>query len=641
VNHLKKIAVCIAVVLIEQTCFGMRGEQYNSQTQVQYANPPQLYQQSVNTKQTYDWKGPNHILGGSYQVGSTSSQPTKPQADNWGSGNKLGSGSDIPVFATDDPKDMLAIANFLQTTYLETTYNEITAIPNIHKIFNDNKISLDNRIIIINELIRNNENNTRIINMLENIKKSLEKKAGIKSSATGQHTQNYLYAKATSNMTTDQAAKYNADRMIEESYISPDMQLAVFKLFNRPFVINKITGAPVFLDIKNNPTIVDKQLRSMPSIQEILAKDTNNKEALQAALEAIDIAMKVATLEAGFDANKQNYYWYQNADKKLVQELQKYKSKIVNKLNSSTTNSQEYIYNVNNINEGLDDSDFIVLTPEQAEDLATKYSLKNLNGEIGAKILILQCFIAQQHHLKDINRMSQLKMNPITFNIPDRNVADYLFYGSNMTIEKIIEAAQGLHDKKQKHSLITHLYQAALTALDIAQRAYPYSLIRSRNTIVQELQSQVDEIKKLYINPELGGNKADQDRQLFFDNLALATKVGAGVLAAGAVAAVGVYAQNNPLAVRKINENIHNSFNNNIIKPLTTTATNLGDTITTGVEDALQTIQQTITPQVTLTDKLRFAAEDVKTEVENLYSRTKTFDPKAASDETNNSPFFE
>lgn len=513
-KYLKIIVVFSAILSIEEisytsSYYNPSQSRYNS-SQVEYAqseDTPYRDSQPKGNQLTNDWNdvSPNKLGSSSLQTPTAMTQKYQEIIDSWDKSRWISN-----IKSKQD--DML---NFAQ------------AIKNDPQAIN-----------ILQALIATNskEIEDELVKMLRIIKLSASQ-----NEVNSAQTDNYLYSKKINGSSPDEVA----DRLIEESYISPAMQWAILSFFQQPFIINNITNLPVVLDnkkIRNWFTVEDILNNVEPSNLSATSK-TTTINAIQAAMQAIDIAVEVAKLEAGYDANKQNYYIYQNADTQITKILYAKKQKLeamLSRIQTAQIKSSDsaFSYNV----QKLDNNDFRMLSIDEVDELILATDFRTKTEHVAAQLLFKESFIAQQHHLKNKTRLENIRQSEHR----DEN----LVYNKFPSMSELVSIAKNMNTKPETHAFLTDIRKAVQTALYIAKKEYQKVYHLSTHPLVQALQNMDDQVKAVWINPQFGATQDDLSRDAMWTNLSnVAIGVGATV---GVAAAAGAayYGYNNPYAVR-------------------------------------------------------------------------------------------
>jgi hypothetical protein len=183
---------------------------------------------------------------------------------------------------------------------------------------------------------------------------------------------------------------------IAGSYISPRLQNTIFQLYDKPFTLNRITGQPVLLDDKNEPT-------AWPTIDEILYKQLSLQD-LQSLQEVVGIAINFAVQHFAFHANHNALLIKQTtADETTVMEkLREYKTTIENLMTrgkfSNKTSRRFDQKQILNINEKLQGQNIFSYSTEhvQKQFLGDAHDFKRVtDASAAAQLLFKQCYTAQ------------------------------------------------------------------------------------------------------------------------------------------------------------------------------------------------------------------------------------------------------
>ncbi len=381
----------------------------------------------------------------------------------------------------------------------------------------------------------------------------------------------YLYKKSTHH--SDFFAK---DRLIEESLFSPEMAWNILYYMRQDrMVINKITGAvenlpkiaavlkSIAQDLNNSAQIVSEQKQAM-------------KNALHALLEATETAIFVTAVEAAY--HDPRFIFQPTVNEQLISELNAQKQTI-----------QSYITAINNItpyDEQYSSSSYFSWLPSfgAAANPASALSMQQITidpysetitipaslistivktndykemADAGqaANLLFKQCFIAQQHHLKDTQLISKIKFN---INAPV-NAHNYI-YTRFPDIVQMCQIAQNFvtaqaprvdlqapltQEQMIAHQLLLHIRQAVQTALFVANKKssfnigylLPTTVTSYLDKIVGELTKYDTYLDALCKDPQFGATVNDtyQSEQRW-----MITKYAAGAVTAAAVTAIGL-----------------------------------------------------------------------------------------------------
>ena len=354
-----------------------------------------------------------------------------------------------------------------------------------------------------------------------------------------------------------------AYRLTQESYILSD-QWAILSFLGAPDVtINIKTG-----DIAGIPP-VDYVLKE---VQNKMKKSFNYpikesiKNALHAMLEATDVAIFVAAVEAAH--KNQQYIFYQDIDVQLATILEKQRQQIqgiLDELNSRyvadepvtatsyfswfaptqiTTQAPKHVdpftFNPN--------QETIKISREMMEEIIKQNNYKiekKSNPKHAANLLFKQCFISQQHHLKDAARFQKFNIrfeNPLR---PDNyflkhfpgiddacSIAESIVHGQHLR--------NNLNDpltlqQTQAHKLLLDIRQAIQTAMYIAndKSSYnvgyvlPASIASYLGGIVIELTAYDTKLSTLCKDPQFGATQDDMYRD---EQWAIISKIAAGTI---------------------------------------------------------------------------------------------------------------
>ena len=357
-----------------------------------------------------------------------------------------------------------------------------------------------------------------------------------------------------------------AYRLTQESYITPEMQWAALSLFDaQDMTVNIKTGAVQGIQSINFMLdIINKKLENSISFvtKEII------KNAAHAMLEATEIAIFVATIEAAY--SNQKYIMYQEVDSQLSALLTEQKNNIqgiISRINGTvpydqpaTTASSYFSW----FSTTVTPTDIPVhAAPVHFQHNATSITIPaNLiqaiikkndykqepNATEAAELLFKECFMAQQHHLKD--RGDKIK---ITLHSPV-DAHNYIFtHFPNFhhvceIAKKIVPAhhkrtdlqAPVTQEQAAAHKLFLDTRQAIQTALYIAnvKSSYnvgyilPASVTSYLNGVVSKLLEYDTELDKLCKDAQYGAIQDDIYRD---EQWAMITKLAAGTVVATAV----------------------------------------------------------------------------------------------------------
>jgi|GEM_PF-2406268 len=346
-----------------------------------------------------------------------------------------------------------------------------------------------------------------------------------------------LATEQASYSSAEQSNIKGANQLVAESYVTPEMQWAVFEFMKKPFAIDTTTGIPAY-----------SKEQSMPSVEEILAKVLPSQsqnitlKALEASLSAVKTAIFVAALEASYDTNKQNFYWYQTANENVTSELHSKKSRIESLISLVTRSPQTggAPHESFQVREEDTTSNTIMISPEDVHKIINDNSFKalaaNPNDRVkiqqAATLLFKECFIAQQN-----------------ITIPKKWISihnSYIFGDDFPNMNQLIDVAKGANGLSQKHEFFQYIRQAVQTALFIAKQNSTYYV--TTDPLVQALKDMDTRISEFYMNPLYGATPDDLGRAQMWSNL---TNIAAGAAVVGAAGAA-YYASQNPEDVKAI-----------------------------------------------------------------------------------------
>ncbi|MBP6870013.1 hypothetical protein KBC04_03970 [Candidatus Babeliales bacterium] len=362
---------------------------------------------------------------------------------------------------------------------------------------------------------------------------------------------NNLYLYEESKNPADKANRY-----IEEAYITPMMQADVLDFYEKPFIIDAITRMPVLYEL-NGIAIEDKETKKqqvMPTIEELIEYTTpsllsrelkkRTLNALHASLEAIDIAKFVVTLEAS--------YFYKDVDPKLYEILNEKTDKVhqlIDVIESMPAKSENrpFTYNYKDIHPTS--IHHFIFSQEQVAAIVKNNDFKKLIEDRSnrtklmkaANLLVKQCFIAQQLHLKDHIRFGKLAQE-----IKDIYYGNYI-YELFPGVETLIKTAKNMPTEKDQNKMFKHIRQAVQTALYIAHKNSNYYL--TTDPFIAIFKEWDAKLAEFCTNPEYGADQRDIDYENRRSNLTLFAAGTAVIGVAGAY-----YGYNNPDVVKSITD---------------------------------------------------------------------------------------
>lgn len=383
-----------------------------------------------------------------------------------------------------------------------------------------------------------------------------------------------------------------SDRLTQESYISPEMQWDVlYFLGAQELTLEGATGTVLGIQpIDVMLPLVYKKLQNpmTPTDKESI------KIALQAMLEATDIAIFVAAIEAAY--KDQKFLLYQSVDTNITAGLNLQKRDIqaaLAKVNTtfvpgeassswsissflpwsiSSNGSSNAPVNKNSTLQ-VPLANVIKIPAELMPTIIDKNSYKNMTDpKEAANLLFKQCFIAQQHHLYEDKESDRLRMSSeqlrgsrqqtnafrtqqIKISLQSPISATNYIFNNFPNIDQICEIAKNsvarvqprskvqdpiTFEHLQAHKLLLHIRQANQTALYIANPKSSYNVtsilpnaVRSYlGGIVGQLLQYDAQLAVLCKDPKYGATTEDtyQDEQW-----AMITKIAAGIVITAAV----------------------------------------------------------------------------------------------------------
>ncbi len=366
------------------------------------------------------------------------------------------------------------------------------------------------------------------------------------------------------------SAQQSAYRLTQESYISPEMQWAILSFLGaKDVTINTRTG-----NVANIPpadALLGEVRRRLQGSINFAAKESM-KNALHAILEATDIAIFVAAVEAAH--HDQKYVFYQNIDAQLAIALDAQKKDILAALadlnardvfdepvKSSSYFSWFYPTIAEMDNPGHvpsvtfnDNQETITFSKDMMEAIIKKNNYKiekKSDAKKAANTLFKQCFIAQQHHLKDATRIEKLK---IKFENPLK--PENYFFQAFPDIDRACDIVKSIvpshqtryniqapitQEQRIAHQLLLDIRQAIQTAMYIAndKSSYnvgyvlPTSVASYLGGIVIELTTYDAKLSMLCKEPQFGATPDDTYRD---EQWSMISKIAAGTLTAAVVA---------------------------------------------------------------------------------------------------------
>ncbi|MGZ6251029.1 MAG: hypothetical protein ACXWL2_03310 [Candidatus Chromulinivorax sp.] len=336
----------------------------------------------------------------------------------------------------------------------------------------------------------------------------------------------------------------DAERLFAQAIMTtPEMTSAIFGLFKKPYVINLDTGNPIFLDQNLKPTRI-------PTVQEIITKITEKNEldnnailALQAADKAITLAYQVAGIQAGYDADKQSWF-YNSADSQLIVQLnqaqQQIKTILVNK--KGTGISTGIVYDQSNI------PGYPNLYPIQTyQELEKFIGNHRLHAKSDAQQIIQQCLLAQQSHLPEEKRLS-LKA--------DRKKHEKIseFFKHHVpSVEALIKQATDDDSKEMRHEKLNLLSIAAETAYWMANQEYGSYIINTSwnmHPILAKITDLQAKIRQAWVDPKNGALPAVVAAQNRWNTIKAGFYTVGGLAALAGTVAASVYAYKNADALQ-------------------------------------------------------------------------------------------
>lgn len=481
-----------------------------------------------------------------------------------GVGHKLNEATEqAPTHAQSAKELYKTIIAAWDTSNLYKEIQSLTAIINNH-IVQDKIINMQQAMDIIQELMAT-EKTSQIKSALSYILLNLQNQMTPSQNQASVLDKNYIY----SNQNTSAIA--TAHRLVAESYVSPKMQWDILSFYEKPFVIDKITRMPVLYTLDGQPIIdeITGKQQSMPTVEELLQHvqfinisselKTRIIIALKTAIEAVNIAMFVAGVEAAYDENKQNYYFYQTANQEVIALLKIKKALLQEKLDvvkqlSTSGANKPFEYQAREIHSN---KNHVMFSPQEIKDIIKLNDFTTLivnrdNQDSlykAANLLLKQCFIAQQQHLKDKARFEKLGKET-------KDIRNNLYIFEHFPkYQDLINLAKNMPTPAQKNMMLKHIRQAVQTALYIAKANSNYYI--TTDPFVQIFKNWDAELANLCIDLKYGATQDDLSRANLLANL---TNIAAGAAVIG-TAAAAYYGYQNPDQVKMVTDQISSVAN--------------------------------------------------------------------------------
>ncbi len=373
----------------------------------------------------------------------------------------------------------------------------------------------------------------------------------------------------------------SVERLTQESFFSPELQWSILSFFDKQaMTINRLTG-----QIEGMPLTEDILKKIGSTLQRSLYSQQKEsmKNAAHALLEATDVALFVASIESMYQPD--NSY----STNSIMTQLKNQKQSItgmINAINACKTIDQapsssyfswvpyfgstsQPIQQYSSLQVPFNNSDTLIDIPAALMPTLIKsnsYKETSMQAAQAANLLFKQCFIAQQHHLKDkdflqdvaINLQSPISAqnyifnkfpdlyNPISGSYPICQIAQNL--ASRSGYRANLQAAL-TPQQKQAHQLLIHIRQAIQTALYIANKNSSYnagSMLSSSVTswldgIVSQLTKHESYLANMIKNPAYGATQEDIDLEAGWSNSA---KIAAGIVVTAAVIGTAYFLSN-------------------------------------------------------------------------------------------------
>lgn len=331
-----------------------------------------------------------------------------------------------------------------------------------------------------------------------------------------------------------------ADQLIEQCYFSPSMQYAMLSYMGRPFEVNIKSGK-----VNNLPTVTE--------IIDFNAQEGNDqlqKNALQAALEAVRLAKFVAALDVAY-ANPEYLFFAPHwntkflmpaFDSELKQELDEYETAIkqnlpdegflmswmpavpqsIKNMFSINNNAQVPSMNRQQVVGAMYSNDKIISNATMESIIKNYDAFQKVTTDEIANLLFKQIFIAQQADQGD---------NPYLDFKSEISATNYLYdhiSGVDGIIAKIQQKLQATRAdmtkisqaKLQAHHDLLHVRKAVQTAIFIANKnstlylgfILPAVLTKHADSVVKKLMSYDEKLSRLCKDPNYGATKDDLER---------------------------------------------------------------------------------------------------------------------------------
>lgn len=399
-----------------------------------------------------------------------------------------------------------------------------------------------------------------------------------------------------SQQNTRAIEKPQANKLIEQSYFSPEMQYAVLACVNKEFKVNVVTGK-----VENLPTVLDI-VNSSPT------DNTIKINGLHAALEAVQVARFYAKLNIAYDnpayvffapTLSSNLFLMPSLDEELEEQLTNYEKDIKTALqqipeynsvwswiptdlvNMFTITSRgettqqiiqesklEFNADINNLDKRTYPGNFVTIAGSTLKDVIKNFDYKQkVNVQQAANLLFKQCFIAQQtfpkqdwplyctplgntvtasNYIFDRFEVTRTKINSQTnsqFEQINKQSIQPTYAENIDELCNIIAQSANIapHNQLQAHLLFLRIRKAIQTAMYIANKnsnfyigyILPPAITKYLDGIVQQLILYDQKLSALCKNQQLGATKDDLLRDKIWNNI---TGVATGLGVLGAVA---------------------------------------------------------------------------------------------------------
>jgi hypothetical protein len=337
-----------------------------------------------------------------------------------------------------------------------------------------------------------------------------------------------------------------AQEFIKKSYISPEMQYAVLALVEQSFIIapksGVVQGLPTVEEIMDKIDDIHQKnfLITDSSVQNLAHERMNTviTEALNATLEAINIAIFAASLQAAYQDTKN--FFDNKINPKLNEQLNNYKKIVETKLQEVTPKGSWATFWFGGFSP-------VHSKPEDIKQIISNNSYKNMKNDLfgkrAANLLFKQCFVAQQYLqestidlLKSYVHLEISDPVNLLATVPD---IDQFCMILDSAASKIINNQAKMAELAEIHQLVLRIRQAVQIAIYVANKKSSvnlgYILPASVTSVLDRVMARLLEYDKklnaMCKDQALGASKDDFYRDQIWTNISY--------LAAG-LAVVGV-----------------------------------------------------------------------------------------------------